>query len=204
MFGQQQSHHDRKTEHGNRVLLFQADARDHAKPQPISRIVALDRQYCEINAAHPQKGLEAVGGHNAAVIEIKGHGDERQSGEHHREPAAAEFPGDHGRQNDRSRGRQRRHHSNAPHRIAHQQPGDFEEDGNQGRMIHIAPGQMVSAGSVIELIAEEAIPIVEVKMQQEVREGEKEDDDHAIREKRLLLIVESGCLVRCRFHFGCL
>jgi hypothetical protein len=63
---------------------------------------------------------------------------------------------------------------------------------------------MVSAGSVIELIAEEAIPIVEVKMQQEVREGEKENDDHAIREKRLLLIVESGCLVRCRFHFGCL
>jgi len=40
-------------------------------------------------------------------------------------------------------------------------------------MIHITPGQMVPAGHVIEFIAEVAILIVEVEMQQEVREGEK-------------------------------
>ena len=77
---QQQSHHDAKTEHGNRVFLFQSNACHHAKPQPVAWIVALDRQDCKINAAHPQQRLEAIGGHDAAVVEINRHRDERQRG----------------------------------------------------------------------------------------------------------------------------
>src|SRR5258706_1047926 len=100
LFGQQQSNHDAKTEHGNRVFLLKTNACDDAKPEPISRIVALDCQHCKINAAHPQQRLEAVRGHDAAVVEIDGHSDERQRGKRHREPPATEVSSHHGGTHD--------------------------------------------------------------------------------------------------------
>src|SRR6267378_3954465 len=173
LHGQQQSNHDAKTEHGNRVLLLETNACDDAKPEPISRIVALDRQHCKINATHPEQWLEAIGAHDAAVVEIDGHSDERQRGKHHREPPATEFSSHHCGQNDRSRGCQRRYEPNTPKRVTQHEPGDLDEERHQGRMIHVTPGQMVPAGHVIEFVAEVTILIVEVEMQQEVREGEK-------------------------------
>src|SRR5207237_4330894 len=112
LFGQQQSNHDRKAKHGNRVFLFETNACRDAQPQPIARIVALDRQDGKINAAHPQQKLEAIGGHDAAVVEIDGYSDESQSRKQKREPPATEFSSDHGRQNDGSRGCQRRNNPN--------------------------------------------------------------------------------------------
>ncbi len=69
-------------------------------------------------------------------------------------------------------------------------------------MIYIAPGKMVPTGHVIEFIAEITIPIVEVEMQQEVREGKKENNEQAIREERLPLIFEGGRLIGGDFHLG--
>src|SRR2546422_2181888 len=60
---------------------------------------------------------------------------------------------------------------------------------------------MVPAGHVIKFIAEVAVAIVEVEMKQEVRKGEKKDDEHAIREKRWPLIIGSGRRVSDEFHF---
>ncbi len=61
---------------------------------------------------------------------------------------------------------------------------------------------MVPTGHVIEFIAEITIPIVEVEMQQEVREGEHHNDEHAIREEGLPLIFEGGRLIGGDFHLG--
>src|SRR5882762_3211129 len=86
---------------------------------------------------------------------------------------ATEFSSDHGRQNDGSRGCQRRYDANAPKRVTQKEPGDLHEERYEGRMIHIAPGEMVPAGHVIKLVAEVTVLIVEVEMQQEIRKGEK-------------------------------
>src|SRR6266550_4714254 len=86
---------------------------------------------------------------------------------------ATEISSDHGRQNDGSRGCQRRYDSNAPKRVTQKEPGDLYEERHEGRLIHIAPGEMVPTGHVIEFIAKVTILIVEVEMQQEVREGEE-------------------------------
>src|SRR5437016_2792658 len=199
---QQQSNHDAEAEHGNRVFFFESNTGDDAKPQPVARVVALDRQESEINAAHPQQRLEAIGGHDAAVVEIDGYSDERQSGEHNGEPPATDFSRDHSRQNDRSRGCQRRNNPNTAKRVTQQEPGDLDEERYHRRLIHIAPGQMVPTSQVIEFVAEVTILIVEIEVQQEVQEGENQDDGHAIRKKGLSCMVEHRCLISGDFHLG--
>src|SRR5258708_32137852 len=44
LLGQQKSDYDAESEHRNRVLFFQANARDNTKPEPVTWVVALDRQ----------------------------------------------------------------------------------------------------------------------------------------------------------------
>jgi hypothetical protein len=47
-----------------------------------------------------------------------------------------------------------------------------------------------STSHIVEFVAEVSVAIVEVKMHQEVRHGEKHDDQHAIGEEGLSLIIE--------------
>ena len=70
MLGEQQTHDDSKAEEGDGIFFLQADAGDHAEPEPVARVVTLDREDGEVGAAHPEIGFEAVGAEQAAVGEI--------------------------------------------------------------------------------------------------------------------------------------
>ncbi len=69
-------------------------------------------------------------------------------------------------------------------------------------MVHIAPGEMVPASQVIEFVAEVSVTIVEVEMHQEIRQRQKRNDEHAVREKAPILIIEPRRLAGCAFHFA--
>src|SRR5437773_1252517 len=115
---------------------------------------------------------------------------------------ATEYSRDHSRQNDRSRGCQRRNNPNTAKRVTQQEPGDLDEERYHRRLIHIAPSQMVPTSQVVEFVAEVTILIVEIEVQQEVQEGENQDDGHAIRKKGLSCMVEHRCLISGDFHLG--
>ncbi len=68
-------------------------------------------------------------------------------------------------------------------------------------MIHVTPRKVVSAGHIVEFIAEVPVAIVKVKMHQKVREREKEHDGHAIREEGLFLIGGYLRLISSGIHF---
>jgi hypothetical protein len=86
-------------------------------------------------------------------------------------------------------------------RIAEDQAANFDEERHQGRLVHIAPGEMVAAGHVIEFVAEVAVPIVEVEVKQEICECKEENADHPARQKRLLFNMESRPLISSDFHW---
>jgi hypothetical protein len=69
-------------------------------------------------------------------------------------------------------------------------------------MIHVAPGKMISAGHVIEFVAEVSVAIVEIEMQKKIRESKKQDDKHTVREERLFLFVGIRRLFGVDFHLG--
>src|SRR5260370_21148830 len=80
---QQQADDDAEAEESNGVFLLKADTRDHAKPAPVSWIIALDRQECEVSATHPQVGFKTVCPQQAAVGEVlrcdeRAHGAEKE------------------------------------------------------------------------------------------------------------------------------
>jgi hypothetical protein len=48
-------------------------------------------------------------------------------------------------------------------------------------MVDVAPGKMIPASHVIEFVPEVPIPIVEVKVQQKICDGQEQNYEHAIR-----------------------
>jgi hypothetical protein len=49
------------------IFFLEANARDHAEPEPVVWIIALDGEEGEVGAAHPESGFEAVGAEQAGV-----------------------------------------------------------------------------------------------------------------------------------------
>src|SRR5882762_3658177 len=77
----------------------------------------------------------------------------------------------------------------------------MDQERDERGLVDISPAEVIAAGHVIEFVAEVAIAVVEVKMQQEVREGKQKYNDHAVREERPLLIVQGGRVVSGNFHW---
>jgi hypothetical protein len=55
----------------------------------------------------------------------------------------------------------------------------MDQKGNQRRLVDIAPAEMIATGHVIELIAEIAVPVVEVEMKKKFGKGKDQNDQHA-------------------------
>ena len=103
LFGQQQTDDNCQAEDGDGVFLFEPQAGDDAKPEPVAGIVALDSQHREVSAAHPQVGFEAVGGEQAAVGKILRGYDSASGAEQQGEAASAKLAGEDGGLDDQKR-----------------------------------------------------------------------------------------------------
>jgi hypothetical protein len=64
---EQKTDDDAEAEDGDGILFLHAYTGDHAEPDPVARIVALDSEDDEVGAAHPEIRFEAVGAEQASV-----------------------------------------------------------------------------------------------------------------------------------------
>jgi hypothetical protein len=69
------------------------------------------------------------------------------------EPASAQFTGEDRRLEDEKAGCERRNEAYAAKRISQHGAAVADQEGNERRLIHIAPREMITARDVIELVA---------------------------------------------------
>ncbi len=173
-----------EAEQSDRIFFLQAQSRDDAEPKPIPRIVSFDGENREVGAAHPQIGFEAVGTEQACVGQILWRDDDGDGAEQQGEAPSAEFTSQESRLHHQQGRSQCRNKSNAAQRVSQDGAADVNQKGNERRLIHIAPGQVVATIHVVKLIPEIAIAVVEIAMKQEFCQRNGNDDEHAIRQVR--------------------
>ena len=88
---EQQSDDNTQPEHGYRIFVLQADARQHAEPQPQLLVAGLDNADDDGGATHPEEGLEVVGAEQVAVDDEHRRNRNRQSPKSHRKASSAEL-----------------------------------------------------------------------------------------------------------------
>ena len=187
LLGQQQADDDAKAEYGNGVFLFKAKTRNHAEPEPVVGIISLDGEDGEVDAAHPEVGFETVRAEQAAVGKVL-RCDERTDGAEEEGVAApAEFAGD-------CRGLGRRQsgdEANAAQGVTKHSAADMDQEGYERRLVDVSPGEVIAAGHVIQLVAEISVAVVEVDVEQQIRQGNGPDDRHDGGEEQLVVAVGS-------------
>lgn len=75
-------------------------------------------------------------------------------------------------------------------RIAEHGPADMNEEWNQRRLVNVAPGEVVAAGDVVEFVAEVAVPVIEINVEQEIGAGNGPDEHHARREPGSFFVLK--------------
>ncbi len=185
LFGQQQADDDTKAEDGNGIFLFQAKTCDQAKPEPVAWLIVLDGADGEVGTAHPEVRFQTVCPEQASVREVL-RCDERTDGAQEKcELAAAEFAGDGGGLHDQKGRRQSWDEANAAQRVAKRGAADVNQEGDERWLVDLPPSEVIAARHVIELVAEVSIAVVEVDVEQQIRQGDGPDGRHARCEKRL-------------------
>ncbi len=130
----------------------------------------------EVSAAHPQIRFEAVGAEQASVGEILRRDHDGDGAEEQGEAASAEFAGEDGGLHYEQRRSQRGDKANGAKGVSHNSAADVDEKRNQRRLVDVSPGKMIAARHVIELIAEVAVAVVEVDVEEEFGERDGPDD----------------------------
>ena len=149
---QHQADHDAGAEDQHGVLVFEADSRQDAEPDPEFRVAGLDDADEQVGATHPEQRLERVHGQQA----VRGEECRRHQGRERRQALGktlpAEFTRDQcGESNLGGAG----HGGKEPdggQGITEQrarQPGDHR---NQRRLINVTPSQVPAASEVIEFV----------------------------------------------------
>ena len=77
----------------------------------------------------------------------------------------------------------RRQKPYAPQGVTHNNAAYPDQEGQERRLVHITPGQMVAARQVIELIAEVTVAIVEDAMEYQLTKRNRDNNQHAPRKE---------------------
>src|SRR5438477_5553223 len=164
LLGQQQADDDTKAEDGNGVFLFQAKTRNQAKPEPVSWTISVDGQDGEVGATHPQVGFETVCLQQASVGEVLRRNERADSAEEEGVTASSQFARDCSSLHDQQGGGECRDKANAAQGVTQQGAADVDQERDQRGLVDVSPRKVITAGNVIELVAEVAVAIVEVEM----------------------------------------
>jgi hypothetical protein len=80
------------------------------------------------------------------------------------------------REDDRRRTRDRRRQPEGRERVAQHGACHRGHQGDERRVIHVAPVKVFAAGDVIELVAEPAVALEDDQVKRELHAGEPQDD----------------------------
>jgi hypothetical protein len=78
---------------------------------------------------------------------------------------------------------QRGNEADAAEGITQDGAADVNEKRNEGWLVDIAPGHVIAAGDVVELIAKVAVAVVEVDVEEQFGESDGPDDGHALSQE---------------------
>ena len=92
------------------------------------------------------------------------------------EPPGPELPGEEPRDDHRGRARERRRQPDGHERIAEQRACRRGDHGDKGRVVDIAPVEVLAAGDVVELVAEPPVALDDEQVEGQLHAGEPEDD----------------------------
>ncbi len=85
--------------------------------------------------------------------------------------------------------------ANAAEGVSEHGAVDVDEKGDERGLVNIAPGEVIAAGNVVELVAEVAVAVVEVDMEEQLGECDEPDDQHAAGEERSVVAAGRGEVV---------
>jgi hypothetical protein len=106
---------------------------------------------------HPQRGFERIHREVIRIAEEDGRGEDGRHGERLRRSPTAKLPGDQAGETDVDTAGREAEDADTRGRKAKERFGDAGLQGNQRRLVDIAPGEMVPADQEVELIAKEAV-----------------------------------------------
>ena len=158
---------------------MQPKASHHAEPEPITGIVALNSEDDKVSATHPEIGFKAIGSEQTAVRKILWRNNNRNRAEKQCKTSASEFARQHGGLNHQKGRGERGNEANGAEGISQHCSADVDEKRNERRLVDIAPGQMIAARDVIELVAKVAVAIVEIDVEEQFGQGNRYCDAHA-------------------------
>ena len=163
--GQDECDYDGENEKRYPVLGFHSETDQNPEPDPVTRIVAVDRTDDAPDAARPNERLECVHCQPVVHHEITRHTDHRQRGQHLGENAAAHFASYFaGHPNGRGTGERReKPQTNDP--LAKEMPRDPRDERDQRRLIDISPIEVLAAGQVIKFVAENSVTVRSEEME---------------------------------------
>ena len=141
----------------NADLVHEAEPRDGPEEEPEARLVALDDACEEEREERPEHQVEGV----HRVVPCEGEVDGGQ-GHAERREALCESPpaqghGEARAQQHQGRTRESRDGSQDPDRVAEEATRDPQHGYGKRRVVDVAPVEVVGAGEVVELVAEERV-----------------------------------------------
>src|SRR5690348_9227083 len=71
---------------------------------------------------------------------------------------------------------------------------------DERRLVNVSPAEMVAARHVVELVPEIAVAVIEVDVQEELRESDGPDDGHGGREEVAAVLIWLASSAHIRGH----
>jgi hypothetical protein len=170
-------------EEENADLVQKARAHHQAEWAPQPGIVGAGEAGHEEGRHRPEDEVEGIHRVKASEGQELGSDSHREGGERLREAPPAKLAGQSCRQPYEKSEEQRRHETHGEQRIAEKPAYTRQRHDGQRRMIHIPPVEMVGAGEIVELVAEQAVapPRGELQSHHGQRGGQDEDRRRAVR-----------------------
>ena len=139
------------------MLIQNSHAGNSTEEQPQTRRAVIGYAHGHGHAAHPEERLKRVHGKKAIHGQVnrteENHNGSKQLGE----TPAAQFA-DHPRgEQNLGRGRERREKTQGEQRISQEASCEPEDRRDERGVIDIAPGQMLAAGGIIQLVTKIAV-----------------------------------------------
>jgi hypothetical protein len=197
LLGEQQAHHHRQAEHRHGVLGLEARAREHAKPHPQLLISCLDDADHHIGAPCPEERLEGVHGQDVMEDQVDSRAGRTQGRERLRKTPAPQFARDHSSEPDQHKSGHRRQQMDGEHRGSEDVPRQPGGQRDEGRLVDVSPGEVLTAGHVIQLVAKIPVPVRRQQMQQRQCAGNVPDKGRPTGEPGLLLGLFMGTRLKC-------
>ena len=182
---QQDADHQGERVDRHRVLVLQAEAGEKAEPQPQLLVAGPDDADEDVRAPRPEQRLECVHREEVVHHDVDEGERARDGREAHREPPAAHLAGQEAGQEDEGGAGEGRGEPHREERGAERVPDEPGHDGDERRLIHVAPVEVLAAGHEVQLVAEVPVAGGAGEVQQQLRRRDREHDAESAGEPRL-------------------